>query len=140
MNWQEASTWDAVKGFFMFVLVVSLPVTFVLLAFTIYNFSSYQQPVNIDFAGAFTLLKWNFPIVSKNANFTESLPMSNPWNFTLTLFVFYDKSLLNFKGNIKNGTTVILAYQSYTFNFNVTTKQNLISQTSITVKGVNQVG
>jgi len=121
----------------MFVLVVSLPVTFVLLAFTIYNFSSYQQSVNIDFAGAFTLLKWNLPIVSENVNFTESLPFSNPWNLTLTLFVFYDKSLLNVKGNINNGTTAILAYQSYTFNFNVTTKQNLITQTNIIVKGLN---
>jgi len=140
MNWQEASTWDAVKGFFMFLVVVSLPVTIMLLAFRIYLYSSYQQPGNVYFARAFTFLKCNLPMVSKNANFTESLPFSNPWNLTLTLFVFYDKSLLNFKGNIKNGTTVILAYQSYTFNFNVTTKQNLINQTSITVKGVNQVG
>ena len=137
MSWQEASTWDAVKGFFMFVLVVSLPVTFVLLGFYIYNVSSTPQIINVNFAGAFTLLKWNFPIVSKNANFTESLPMSNPWNFTLTLFVFYDKSLLNVKSNINNGTTAILAYHSYTFNFNVTTKKNLITQTNIIVKGLN---
>ena len=134
--YESPSSWDAVKGFFMFVLVVSLPVTFVLLAFTIYNFSSYQQSVNIDFAGAFTLLKWNFPIVSKNANFTESLPMSNPWNYTLTLFVFYDKSLLTVKGNIKNGITTIQAYGSFTFDFLATTKMNLFNETSITVKGV----
>ena len=136
-RYEPASTWDAVKGFFMFLVVVSLPVTFVLLAFTIYNFSSYQQPVNVDFTGAFTFLKWNCPIVSNNVTFNESLPFSNPWNLTLTLFVFYDKSLLNVKGNINNGTTAIVAYHSYIFNFNVTTKQNLIKQTSITVKGVS---
>ena len=38
----------------------------------------------------------------------------------------------------KNGTTAILAYHSYTFNFNVTTKQNLINQTSITLKGLHK--
>jgi len=104
--YKEVSWQDAVKGFLMFVLVVSLPLTVILISFTIYN-SSLPVPVKLS------QNIMGFKVVDlSNGTYVFPFTVKNPFSDSAQVFYALVTSPLTLSQysvlscSLKNGSTL----------------------------------